>query len=148
MSDELLKYLPQQWVGLIALLMFGVYIALQLIEKYPLIAKIFPFGVWWHEHQKKKVPRLNEAIEDNEVIVQLRSQMSGVVKDAEAQWLQIASLQQQVRAFRAWSEYDARWHHRISIENAARETCLLPPHHDFFEFEQLWRADPVSAARL
>lgn len=148
MSADFLKYLPEQWVGLVALIMFGVYIALQVVEKYPTIAKIFPFGVWWHERQKKKIPRLDEAIEDNQVIIALREQLSGVVRHAVEQDVEIAALHQTVRIFRAWSEYDARYHNRIAVENARSEACKLPKHYDFFDFEQLWRTDPAAAAQL
>lgn len=79
MSTEILQYLPQQWVGLFAVIMFIGYITMQVIEKYPTFAKIMPFGTWWHERQKTKRGKRNAWVaEDNEVIqaLQLRFQPS------------------------------------------------------------------------
>lgn len=148
MPTDILEYLPKQWVGLAALILFGVYIVLQVIEKYPVIARAFPFGLWWHERQRKKRPRLDEAIEDNEVIKALREQLSGVVQHAVEQDIEIAALHRQARIARAWSEYDARYHNRVAIENARTEACKLPRHYDIYEFEHVWRTDPSAAAQL
>ncbi len=40
-------YAVEQWVGIFAILMFVVYVTVQIIEKYPTLAKVFPFGTWW-----------------------------------------------------------------------------------------------------
>ncbi|APD17725.1 hypothetical protein PBI_ERIS_29 [Mycobacterium phage Eris] len=142
MSTEILQYLPQQWVGLFAVIMFIGYITMQVIEKYPTFAKIMPSGTWWHERQKTKRGKRNAWVaEDNEVIQALQAQVSAIAAD-------LAAVNEKVRTFTAWSVYDARWHHKVSVTWAGSETCLLPDHLDYFAFERLWRDDPVGASRL
>lgn len=140
-EKELLSYIPQQWVGILALIMFIVTMTTQLIEKYPTVAKALPLGKWWHDRAKRKRRRTDWIAEDNEVIANLSSQVSALARDMEA-------IQGELRCFRAWSVYDARWHHRANIINAERDDCLFPRHYDYFEFERIWRDNPISAARL
>lgn len=142
MPDELLKHLPQQWVGLAAILMFAIYILLQIVEKYPTFAKFFPGGVWWHERQQRKAKTAS-----TDVTV-LERQVQGIARTSEEQAKAIAELQTQVSAFTAWSVYDARWHHRTEVGNAQSEACKLAKHYDFFAFERVWRTDPAAAALL
>lgn len=142
MSADLLKYLPQQWVGLFALLMFFVYIALQVIEKSPAIAKIFPLGTWWHERQNTRKNRRGDWLaEDNQVILALQEQVKGICEE-------LAAVRETLRSFTAWSIYDARWHHKVSVDAALTSKVLLPDHLDYFEFEKLWKGDPMSASKL
>ncbi|UVK63327.1 hypothetical protein SEA_SHYGU2_30 [Mycobacterium phage Shygu2] len=141
MSVELFQHLPQNWVGLFAVIMFVVYIAAQVVEKFEKIAKFLPGGTWWHEKQKTKRNRRSEWVtEDNEVIQALQNQVSSIAG-------QLATVQETVRVFSAWSVYDARWHHKTSVVNA-NGTCLLPDHLDYFAFERLWRIDPMEASKL
>jgi hypothetical protein len=121
--------------------MFLVYVIGQIIEKYPLVAKRFPFGTWWHERQKKLNRRASWVTEDNTVIVALQEQVASIAEDMQ-------TLQNTVRCFRAWSIYDARWHHRVDVWNADRDSCRLPQHFDFFQFETMWQKDPMVAATL
>ncbi|QHB38060.1 minor tail protein [Mycobacterium phage Noelle] len=142
MSAEMMQHLPENWVGLVAVTMFLLYVAAQLVEKFERIAKFLPGGTWWHERQKNKRNRRTEWVtEDNEVIRALQEQISSIAGD-------LASVRETVRAFRAWSTYDARWHHKVDVTNAKSETCLLPPHLDYFAFEELWLDNPVEASRL
>lgn len=142
MSSEVLRFLPQQWVGLFAVLMFAIYIVSQFVEKYPAIAKIVPLGKWWHNRQKaRRGQRGAWVAEDNQVIQALQQQITGILDDLQ-------SVREIQRAFTAWSVYDARWHHKVEVTNAASPTCLLPQHLDYFSFEKLWSTDPVSASRL
>lgn len=142
MPDEVLNHLPQQWVGLAAVVMFGLYVLAQIVEKYPTFAKFFPGGVWWHERQLRKAKT-----NPTDVTV-LERQVAGIARTTSEQATAIAELQTQVSAFTAWSVYDARWHHRAEVQNAQTEACTLSRHYDFFAFERIWRTDPLSAARL
>ena len=142
MSGEILRFLPQQWVGMFAVVMFSAYIVMQFVEKYPTIAKIVPLGRWWHDRQKnRRGQRRDWVAEDNEVIQGLQAQISSLASD-------LAKVNERVRTFTAWSGYDARWHHLVAVTNAASPTCMLPEHLDYFAFEKLWDRDPVAAARL
>lgn len=138
---ELLQYIPQHWVGLFAMLLFIVTLTTQLIEKYPAVAKALPLGKWWHDRAKHKRRRSDYIAEDNEVIASLDDKVSKLVEDMQ-------NIQAELRCFRAWSVYDARWHHRADIINAERDDCELPRHYDYFEFERIWRENPIAAARL
>jgi hypothetical protein len=139
--DEVLQHLPQQWVGIFAIVAFIVYILAQVVEKYPIIAKHVPLGKWWHGRQKRRTSRGSWVAEDNQVITALQVQVSTIAAD-------LALVNQRLRVFTAWSVYDARYHHREEIKHAEGGTCLLSKHYDFFEFERLWQADPIAAASL
>lgn len=139
--NEIWEHLPQQWVGICALVMFVIYVVGQAAEKYPAIAKVIPLGRWWHNRQRSRHRRSEWVAEDNEVIVALKEQVGSIAND-------LGELQQAVRCFQAWSIYDARWHHRTNVINTKNESCLLPRHYDFFEFEKLWKNDPLAAAAL
>lgn len=140
MHDEWITYIPQQWVGIVALLMFGLTLITQFVEKYPAFAKLMPLGTWWHERAKKRRRRTDWIAEDNAVIAELQTQMAGVVTDMRA-------VQDSLRCFRAWSVYDARWHHRDQIR-ASEQGREPPRHYDFFEFEAIWNTNPAAAAQL
>lgn len=142
MSTDLLQNLPQHWIGIGAVVLFFVYVVGQVVEKYPAVAKMFPLGTWWHERQKRHSHRRTAWVaEDNAVIIALQEQVSSIAND-------LATMQNTVRCFRAWSIYDARWHHRIEVLNADNVRCVLPQHYDYFQFEKEWHLDPVAAARL
>lgn len=148
-GDEVLKHLPQQWVGIVAILMFIVYTGLQIVEKYPGVAKFLPGGVWWHERKKReRSKRVEDLVEDNEVVSLLQAQVVALVAESARQRADILSLQETVRAFTAWSVYDARYHHRLAIVNADSDLLTIPRHYDFFEFEKIWRSDPLAASVL
>lgn len=138
---DIFSHLPQNWVGLFAVLTFLVYMAAQIIEKFPGIAKHIPLGTWWHNRQKKQNKRQAWVAEDNEVITALQEQVSTIAAD-------LAKVNERVRVFTSWSVYDARYHHRIEVSHAECEDCTLPKHYDFFEYEKLWKLDPVAAATL
>ncbi|QLF84472.1 hypothetical protein SEA_TOPANGA_31 [Mycobacterium phage Topanga] len=141
MSPDVFTHLPQQWVGLFAVIMFVVYIGAQIIEKSETIAKFLPGGQWWHNRQKSKRGRRTDLVaDDNEIIRALQEQVSSIVGE-------LAAVRETLRAFTAWSVYDARWHHQALIE-AATTDCTLPDHLDYFAFEKLWRADPLAASKL
>lgn len=152
MFAELLKFVPQQWVGILALIAFAFYFFVQLVEKYATVAKVLPFGKWWHERQKQKAIQVNSrvanAIEDNEVIIEMQRQIAAMAKSSETQGEVITSLQETIRVFTAWSVYDAGWHHRHDVDNAGVDGCRSVRHYDFFAFERIWRDDPGVAARL
>lgn len=148
MPAEILKYMPQQWVGLLAILMFVTYLTFQLVEKYPAIAKLLPFGERWHERARKKNRKVLEAVEDNEVIAELQRQIEAMGEQARRLRDELGLLQETIAALRSWSAYDASWHHRVSVLNAVNDACSLPPHYDFLRFERVWRSDPAAAARL
>ena len=139
MPPEIFSHLPQQWVGLFAIVAFIIYAGAQIVEKFPAIAKHVPFGKWWHNRQRKKIGRRAWVAEDNEVITAMQEQISTVVKE-------LAAVNERVQIFTAFSVYDARWHHRMDVAHAGNGD--LPRHYNFFEFERLWRADPVAAACL
>ena len=139
--QELLQYIPEHWVGFFAGALFIVTLATQLVEKYPQVAKALPLGKWWHDRAKRKRRRTDYIAEDNEVISNLSSQVSELAEHMK-------EIQGELRCFRAWSVYDARWHHRADIINAERDDCNLPRHYDYFEFERIWRGNPIAAARL
>ncbi|AGK87962.1 hypothetical protein M041_gp57 [Mycobacterium phage Severus] len=141
MPPEILAHLPQNWVGLFAVITFVVYIGLQIVEKYETIAKILPGGTWWHQRQKAKGNRRTDLVaEDNEVIRALQEQVTSIVGE-------LATVRETLRSFTAWSVYDARWHHQALV-TAAIGNCVLPDHLDYFAFEKLWRDDPLVASRL
>lgn len=135
-------YLPQQWVGMLALFMFMLHIGLQLAEKYPTLAKVLPLGRWWHDRRNRDRRIGDEAVEA------LQRRVESISRTAAKQSEDIKQLQDTVAAFTAWSVYDARWHHRVSVINAEHDACRLPKHYDFFEFERIWRKDPTAAAQL
>ncbi|QBP31418.1 minor tail protein [Mycobacterium phage Miramae] len=141
MPADFIQHLPEQWVGLFAVLAFITYLMAQLAEKFPTVAKMVPLGRWWHKRQQRKPGRKAWVAEDNAVITAMQEQISTVVAD-------LADVNDKLRVFTAFSVYDARYHHRIEVEHAAMDSCVLPKHYNIFEFEQLWRADPVAAATL
>ncbi|AGK87509.1 hypothetical protein M045_gp30 [Mycobacterium phage HINdeR] len=142
MPPELISHLPQQWVGIFAIVAFIVYIAAQVVEKSDKIAKIVPFGRWWHKRQNRQGNRRAWIAEDNAVISGMQEQIQAVARD-------LAEVNDKVRVFTAWSVYDARYHHKIEMSHAdGRCSCELPRHYDYFAFETLYRADPVAAAAL
>ncbi|MBI2702089.1 MAG: hypothetical protein HYX31_23715 [Mycobacterium sp.] len=140
LSEDWLKYIPQQWVGILALVMFFATLTTHLIEKYPLIAKILPAGKWWHNRVKRKRRNSEYIAEDNEVIANLSNQVELLAKD-------MREMRDDLRCLRAWSVYDARWHHQAEVASAETDYSL-PRHYDYFEFERIWRNDPLAAARL
>ncbi|AMS00930.1 hypothetical protein SEA_LOSER_34 [Mycobacterium phage Loser] len=140
MSPELIAHLPQNWVGLFAVVAFVVYVGAQIIEKYEALAKILPGGKWWHDRAKRRRGRRVEIVsDDNEIIRALQEQVSSIVRE-------LASVRETLRTFTAWSVYDARWHHQALVATAGQ--LVLPEHLDYFAFEQVWKADPVTAAKL
>lgn len=160
MPTELIKYLPQQWVGLLAIVLIGVYAVSIVAERSAIIAKFLPFGTKWHEYQKKRrqisqqevataveVARQSWINDENAALVALERRMSSIAQTSEQQANDIRDLQTTVRAFTAWSQYDARWHHRHVVEMSDTD-CVVPQHYDFFAFELLWRTDPYKAAQL
>lgn len=143
-----LAYIPQQWVGLVALTLFAVTLITHLIEKSATFAKLFPLGTWWHERAERRSHRADWIAEDNEVIAGLQKQIEGQNGRLTTLAAQMLELEDSLRCFRAWSIYDARYHHRLEVRYADSDACEVPRHHDFFEFERIWRNDPVEAARL
>lgn len=142
MPVDLIPHLPSNWVGLFAIIAFISYTFAQVVEKFPLVAKHVPLGKWWHQRQKKKGTRGSWVAEDNEVISGMQQQITTVVTD-------LAAVNEKLRAFTAFSVYDARYHHMIEIQHADGAcSCELPKHYGYFEFERIWRADPVAAATL
>ena len=139
--QDLLQYIPEHWVGFFAMALFIVTMTTQLIEKYPQSAKALPLGSWWHNRAKRKRRRTDYIAEDNEVIASLDDKVSKLVEDMQ-------NIQAELRCFRAWSVYDARWHHRVEVINAARDACVLPKHYDYFEFETIWQRNPQAAENL
>ncbi|MGV7552353.1 hypothetical protein PJN95_29955, partial [Mycobacterium kansasii] len=83
-EQELLNHVPQQWVGILALLLFCISIVTNLIEKYPAIAKVFPLGRWWHARAKRKRTRTDLIAEDNEVIGNLQGQVAELAASMRA----------------------------------------------------------------
>lgn len=159
--SELLKLLPQQWIGICALILFGFYVFGQVVEKYEAVAKIVPLGKWWHDRSKRKVEddaeALSRAIEaarqtwsrhENAALATLESRVAVIAAVSKQQSTNIEELQESIRCFTAFSVYDARWHHRVDIDIADRSQCVLPPHLDYFSFERIWLEDPVAASRL
>ncbi|ASR86485.1 minor tail protein [Mycobacterium phage Changeling] len=141
MLPELVAHLPQNWVGLFAVISFIVYIGAQLLEKYETLAKILPGGRWWHDRQKRRRGRRIELVnDDNEIIRALQEQVTSIVQE-------LASVRETLRTFTAWSVYDARWHHQALVD-VAGQGVVLPDHLDYFAFEALWKADPITAAKL
>lgn len=138
--DDVISHIPQQWVGIFAVMAFFLYVSAQLVEKYSIIAKHVPLGRWWHNRQNRKPNRGAWVAEDNEVIIGLQSQITTIAAD-------LVLVNEKLRVFTAWSVYDARYHHRLEVTHADTE-CYIPNHHDFFEFERLWKIDPVAAAIL
>lgn len=140
-------YIPQQWVGLVALLMFAFSLVTQFVEKYPAFAKAIPLGRWWHERQKHRIRDARIAEYDDEAVQALQRRVESIARTSAKQAQDIKSLQATVSAFTAWSVYDARWHHRDAVK-AVDEDRQPPQHYDFFAFERIWRDDPVAAAQL
>ncbi|ALF00467.1 hypothetical protein SEA_BOOSTSEASON_33 [Mycobacterium phage BoostSeason] len=161
MPTDLIDRLPQQWVGIVVLVLFVVYVSGQLIEKSERVAKLLPLGVWWRERNRRKsavdpaeLTRAVEAArhawsrEENAALAALESRVAVIAAISEHQAVNIKELQDSVRAFTAFSVYDARWHHRADVALADCPMCDLPEHLDYFAFERLWREDPAAAARL
>lgn len=159
--DGLIENLPQQWVGLVALLLVSFYIIGQAIEKYEKLASILPLSRWWHDRQKKlraeefqevaaavEMARHEWLSEENQALVSMERRIASIDQTSRQQAMDISGLQETVRAFTAWSQYDSRWHHKTVVENSEKMACSLPQHYDFFEFEKLWRDDPYAAAQL
>lgn len=144
--SELLAYLPEQWVGIVALLLIGIVTVTKLIERYPGVARFLPGGSWWHERQKGRSPAAQIQI-DNEAATALQVRIEQIAAICGEQKDAIEALNQSLAAFRAWSAYDARWHHLVDVTGAT-QAWVLPPHYDFFEFERMWLADPASVGRL
>lgn len=139
--SELMQYLPENWTGLAATLMIVVYIGAQIVEKHEAIAKIMPFGKWWHARQKKNQGARRDLVaEDNEVIQGLQTQVSSIVDE-------MRGLKETIRSFTAWSVYDSRWHHQVMV-SLAKTGIVLPDHLDYFAFETYWKSDPIGASRL
>ncbi|OBK14103.1 hypothetical protein [Mycobacterium asiaticum] len=144
MPNDWFHYIPQQWVGILALVWFFVAASTKFVEKYEAFAKLLPFGKWWHERQK----RIEERARPTHDVEALERRIESLAKTSKKQDEAIEELQNHVSVFTAWSIYDARWHHRASVINAERDACKLPRHYDFFEFERVWKTDPLAAARL
>ncbi|BBX09506.1 hypothetical protein [Mycolicibacterium aichiense] len=141
MSPEIWQYLPQNWIGLFAVIMFVLYVGSQIIEKFEGLAKVLPGGKWWHDRQKDKRGRRKELVnDDNEIIRALQEQVTSIV-------LELATVRETLRSFTAWSVYDARWHHQALVQHADKD-CTMSDHLDYFAFETLWKADPIGASRL
>ncbi|AMO44000.1 minor tail protein [Mycobacterium phage Bactobuster] len=141
LPEDIVKILPENWTGLFAIVMFVLYVGAQIIEKFEPLAKFVPGGRWWHDRQKRKRGRRKDMVaDDNEIIRALQEQVSSIVLD-------LATVRDTLRTFTAWSVYDARWHHQALVD-VAGQGVVLPDHLDYFAFEVLWKADPVSAARL
>lgn len=142
MPPDLLSHLPQGWVGFFAIAMFTIWSGAQVVEKFPVIAKHIPLGKWWHDRQKSKVSRREVVAEDNEIIAGMQVQITGILAE-------LAGVHEKLRVFTAFSVYDARYHHRIEVAHADGDCVqVLPRHYDFFEFERLWKTDPLSTATL
>lgn len=144
-----LTYIEHQWGGLAALILFLAVLAVHFVEKSESFAKLFPvIGTWWHKRTKRRWHRANWIAEDNEVIEGLQQQIAR----QSGQLTKIAAQMQEVddtlRCFRAWSIYDARYHHRLEVQHADSDSCELPKHYDFFEFERIWLRNPLEAASL
>ena len=141
MLPELVEKLPDNWVGLFAIIAFVVYVGLQIVEKYETIAKIVPLGKLWHDRQKSKRSQLAGMVaEDNEIIHALQNQVRSIVSELE-------SVRETLRTFTAWSVYDARWHHQALVDVVGKDLSL-EDHLDYFAFEKLWKEDPVAASKL
>lgn len=141
MSPDVFQFLPENWTGVVAVVLFVVYVGAQIIEKFEPLAKFFPGGKWWHNRQKQRRGRRRDIVaDDNEIIMDLQQQVSSIVGE-------LAAVRETLRAFTAWSVYDARWHHQALVD-AAVSGCVLPEHLDYFAFEKLWRADPLTASKL
>lgn len=161
-GTSLLSHLPQQWVGIGAFLLFAMYIVGQIIEKYEKIAKLLPFGKWWHARQTARVKPIDamqvaKALEDarkeweldgNSALIMMEARLTTISSVAKQQVLDIDELQETLRAFRAWSGYDSRWHHKHEVDNAGNAAFISTPHRDFFEYEKLWRSSPDEANKL
>ncbi|QJD50435.1 hypothetical protein SEA_CHRIS_33 [Mycobacterium phage Chris] len=160
---DLIKHLPDGWLAYGAAAVFSLYVIGQAIEKYDAIAKRIPLGRWWAERKANKVKPIDamqvaEAVEkvrhqwetDGESALQvLEARLLSIAAVSKQQVLDIDELQDTVRAFRAWSGYDSRWHHRHDVDNANNPAHVYSTQHrDFFEYERLWRADPAAAAVL
>ncbi|AMS01027.1 minor tail protein [Mycobacterium phage ArcherNM] len=139
--NEIVQHLPENWTGLFAVVMFILYVGAQIIEKFEGLAKILPGGKWWHDRQKDKRRRRVALVnDDNEIIRALQEQVTSIVQE-------LATVRETLRTFTAWSVYDARWHHQALVE-VAGQGVVLPEHLDYFAFEQVWKADPITAAKL
>lgn len=141
MSPDLIDYLPRNWAGAFAGIMFTIFIVAQVIEKFEPLARFVPGGMWWFDRKRKQQSLRKFRIEDdNDIIRALQEQVRSIVAD-------LASVRDELRTFTAWSIYDARWHHQSDI-HLSRSGTPLPEHLDFFAFEALWKLDPLVAAKL
>lgn len=161
-GSSLLAHLPQQWVGIGVAILFTIYVVGQAVEKYEKIAKVLPLGQWWYERQKSKQKPIDMAqvaiaveearhqweSEGNSTLTMLEAKLQIVAAVSRQQVLDIEDLNNSLRAFRAWSGYDARWHHKHEIDNAGNPGHVTSPHKDFFEFEKVWREDPAAALAM
>lgn len=142
--NDWFRYIPQQWVGIVAVAWFAVVVGTKFAEKYAAFAKMFPFGTMWHDRQKRK----ELAARPGADVEALELRINSIAKTCAKQAKDIQALQTQLAVFTDWSVYDAGWHHRVKVTNAERDTCVLLPHYDFFEFQRIWRKDPLAAAKL
>lgn len=148
MHEDWLRHLPQQWVGIAALLMFFATLVVNLAEKYAAVAKLLPLGTWWHERQKRRQSERSGVYDDSEALRALKDRIESIAQTCRKQSEDIRALQTKVASLSAWSVYDARWHHRVEVINAARDACILPKHYDYFEFETIWQRNPQAAENL
>ncbi|AXH48807.1 minor tail protein [Mycobacterium phage Steamy] len=161
-GQSLLAHLPEQWVGIGAVLLFLTYIIGQMVEKYERIAKVVPFGRILHRRAVSRVKPIDamqvaKAVEDarkeweldgNSALTMMEARLTTISAVSRQQVADIDELQDTVRAFRAWSGYDSRWHHKHEVDNADNDSHVITPHKDFFEFEKLWRSSPEEASKL
>lgn len=164
MMNDLVKLIPQQWVGIVAVLLIGLYAVTQLAAAHDAVAKVIPFGRMYREYRTKQQQAMDPARlktlfeearksmmdEENVVLTALERRVASIAGTSEQQAKDIRELQYTVRAFTAWSIYDARWHHRVQLLIADGNLLVLTAlkHYDFFEFEKIHRTDPYQAAQL
>lgn len=155
----LLNHVPQQWLGIVVLAVFSLYALNKGIQESEALANKFGrFGRWIRARNHRKHPPaippdslrevVSEAIraaredwehEENQALKALERRVGSISTTSKQQAGDIKDLQKLVQAFTAFSVYDARWHHMVSVSHT---DVALPGHLDFFEFEPLWRANP------
>lgn len=83
--------------------------------------------------------------DENEAIAALDARLTTVSAVTAQQIIDIEGLNYQLRCAMAYTEYEATWHNRLSIQvaNSGGKICLddLPLHFGYFEFEKTYKAD-------
>lgn len=169
--SRMFESIPDQWVGILAVLIILVFALTHVAGKREDIAKLLPFGriyhAWKQKQDKALTPQQISSIyetarksmieEENVILQNFETRISALARNSENQAREMGeqakemrALQMNLRVFTAWSIYDGRWHHKqqLLVAEGNVEALRRLRHYDFFEFEKIYSVDPYQAALL